>query len=150
MLTHVMLPLLNPFVHLPAIRVKQLCSVISGKGKFLNSIFKTARKNHSLAWARNPNGSLAMTPKEVGACVTRKFESWFATVIPVEDRWGALFSERSHSDEAAAWQLMLDMDTSYMDNTPRPIAPNINMGFADFVKECYQDDDVFHQAKAED
>jgi len=120
-----------------------------GKGKFLNSIFKTARKNHYLAWARNPDGSLAMTPQEVGACVTRKFESWFATVMPIEERWGAQLGECSHDKESVAWQLMLDMDTSFMDNSPRPIAPSINMGFADFVKECYQDEDVLNRVQAE-
>ena len=44
---------------------------------------------------------------------------------------------------------MLEMDTSFMDNAPRPIAPNINMGFADFVKECYQDEDVLCRAETE-
>jgi len=121
-----------------------------GKGKFLNSIFKTARKNHSLAWARNPDGSLAMTPKEVGACVTRKFESWFATVMPVEERWGARLSECTPDKESVAWRLMLDMDTSSMDNTQRPIAPQISMGFADFVEECYQDGEVLRRAEVED
>ena len=39
-----------------------------GKGlkKFLNSVFKTPRKNHNLAWARRPDGTLADTPEEQG------------------------------------------------------------------------------------
>ena len=52
-----------------------------GKGKFLSSMFKTARKNHSLAWARNPNGDLAVTPQEVGECVRSKFQAWFDQLL---------------------------------------------------------------------
>ena len=108
-----------------------------GKGRFLNSLFKTARQNHSLAWARKPDGTLAMTPKEVGECVKTKFEKWFASVVPVEERWGS-------------WQHMLNMDTEMMDNTKRQITPEIHMGFADFVEECYNDPSVQKQAQQED
>ena len=69
-----------------------------GKGKFLSSIFKTARKNHALAWARKPNGDLAVTPQEVGECVRSKFQAWFDSVVPVAERWGS-------------WEKMLKMDT---------------------------------------
>jgi len=108
-----------------------------GKGKFLQSIFKTARKNHSLAWARKQNGELAITPQEVGECVRDKFQAWFDTVVPVEERWGS-------------WEKMLEMDTSDMDNTPRQIAPGLKMGFADFVEECYNDPTVLQQAHDQD
>jgi hypothetical protein len=100
-----------------------------GKGKFLKSVFKTARKNHALAWARRKDGTLAATPQELGECVKDKFESWFASVVPVEERWGS-------------WDKMMRFDTSEMDDTKRSIARGVDMSFRDFVKECYDEPEV--------
>jgi hypothetical protein len=107
-----------------------------GKGKFLKSVFKTARQNHALAWVRRPDGTLAMTSKEVGDCVKKKYESWFATVIPVEDRWGS-------------WEKMMNFDTSEMKSERRKISGTCEMDFADFVRECYDKPEVREKAKIE-
>ena len=60
-----------------------------GLGSFLTSVFKTARTNHNLAWARREDGTLADTPEAIGQLVKEKFEKWFATVVPAEERWGS-------------------------------------------------------------
>ena len=100
-----------------------------GKGRWLKSVFKEHRDNHQLAWARRTDGSLADTPEELGELVANKFRSWFASVTPVEQRWGS-------------WNKMLNKDTAEMCTEKRQIAPGCTMSFKDFVAECYPDEDA--------
>jgi len=61
--------------------------------------------------------------------VANKFRRWFASVTPVEQRWGS-------------WDKMLNKDTSEMCTEKRRIAPGCTMSFKDFVAECYPDADA--------
>jgi len=109
-----------------------------GKGlkKFLNSVFKTPRKNHNLAWARRPDGTLADTPEELGQLVKQKFEAWFASVTPVEERWGS-------------WGRMQQWDTSAMSDEKRHIAKGTSLSYRDFVEECYMQPRMWEDAERE-
>ena len=107
-----------------------------GLGSFLSSVFKTARTNHNLAWARREDGTLADTPEAIGTLVKDKFEKWFATVVPVEERWGS-------------WEAMERWDTSQMSGQKRNISPTCKLSFQDFVKECYIDPKMWEKAQQE-
>ena len=88
-----------------------------GKGAIMKSMFKTAQLNHSIGWARRADGTLADTPDALGEVVKDKFEQWSKSVISVEGRWG----------EQDAWERMLAMDTSGMDDTKCKIAKGCQM-----------------------
>ena len=107
-----------------------------GLGSFLSSVFKTARTNHNLAWARREDGTLADTPEAIGALVKEKFEKWFATVVPVEERWGS-------------WEAMERWDTSQMSAEKRDISPTCKLSFQDFAKECYMEPKMWGKAQSE-
>ena len=110
-----------------------------GKGDMIKSVFKTAQLNHNIGWARRADGSLADTPDALGEVVKDKFEQWFKSVISVEGRWG----------EQDAWEKMLAMDTSGMDDTKYKIAKGCQMSFKDLVTECYVEPGYAEQAEEE-
>ena len=99
----------------------------TGKGSWLQRVFKTTPKSHSLAWVRKPDGTLADTPEELAEVVTAKYTAWFSSVTTVEERWGS-------------WDNMMNGNVERMDElhqTKHPIAPGIDMSFADLVGEAY-------------
>lgn len=109
-----------------------------GMGNFLNSVFKTMNTQHNLAWARREDGTLADTPEEVGELVRKKFEAWFSSIIPMEERWGD-----------KGWEAVMELDTTGISKEKKEIRKDLHMSMKDFAEEVYLEPEYYKQAEKE-
>ena len=92
-----------------------------GKGRVLASIFRIVKEHQTLQWVRNEEGELASEPGEVKRVVKEFFQSWMASKVSAQSRWGG-------DCPMKAWKRMQALDTSLMPKR-----------YKDFVKECYME-----------
>ena len=87
-----------------------------GKGRELAAIFRVARQYRALRVVRTAGGDLETDEAKVSETVRRFFQSWMASRIPIQARWGT-------------WEKMLKMSTEDMPEE-----------YKTFVQECYLDE----------
>lgn len=84
-----------------------------GKGRVVASVFRKMRERHDLKWIRREDGTLITDPEGVGRTTQQFFTEYFASRVPVEQRWGS-------------WEAMASMDLT-----------QVEPQYREMVEQCY-------------
>jgi hypothetical protein len=139
-------------------------------GRAIKSIYGTWREQHDLNWARKEDGTLAETAEDLGECVASKYNDWFASVVPVRERWGNEWTSEAEDVEARegteeerearrleadskAFRRMMDLDTSQMPTHKYQVgglgSDAEAMSYQDMAREVYIEPEQYKKAEKE-